>query len=161
MNDILSVFTEQYPFKTNKIINSVIVSNNVTNLSAPAKALWDTGATGTCISKELVQRLKLKPIGMQRIQTPSGTAIVNQYKMHIILNKEIIIQDISVIDSEIGSQNIDILMGMDIITLGDFGISNFDGKTQFSFRLPSQEHVDYRSNPFQIEYSNNNSNKNN
>ena len=81
--------------------------------------------------------------------------------MHIILNKEIIIQDISVIDSEIGSQNIDILMGMDIITLGDFGISNFDGKTQFSFRLPSQEHVDYRSNPFQIEYSNNNSNKNN
>lgn len=146
MNDVLSVFTEQYSKRMNKIINSVIAINNITKLTMPAKALWDTGATGTCISKELVQKLKLQPIGMQRIQTPSGTAIVNQYKMNIMLNKEVIVKNVSVIDSEIGNQNIDILIGMDIITFGDFGISNFEDKTQFSFRVPSQEHVDYREN---------------
>lgn len=146
MNDVLSVFTQQYSKRMNKIINSVIAINNITQLTMPAKALWDTGATGTCISKELVQKLKLQPIGMQRIQTPSGTAIVNQYKMNIMLNKEVIVKNVSVIDSEIGNQNIDILIGMDIITFGDFGISNFEDKTQFSFRVPSQEHVDYREN---------------
>ena len=151
MNDVLSVFTEQYPYKVNKIINSVIVSNTTTNLSAPAKAQWDTGATGTCISKELAQKLKLQPIGMQQIQTPSGKAIVNQYKMHVILNREIMIKNVSVIDSEIGNQNIDILIGMDIIKLGDFGISNYEDKTQFSFRMPSQEHVDYREVQLQTE----------
>jgi hypothetical protein len=46
-------------------------------------------------------------------------------------------------DSEIGNQGIDVLIGMDIISLGDFAISNFDGKTQFSFRIPSQRHVEY------------------
>ena len=152
MNDVLSVFTEQYRGKKNKIINSVIAINSITRLTMPAKALWDTGATGTCISKELVQKLNLQPIGMQQIQTPSGTAIVNQYKMHIVLNNEIIIQNVSVIDSEIGNQKIDVLIGMDIITLGDFGISNFENKTQFSFRLPSQEHVDYRDSSLHIEY---------
>lgn len=146
MNDVLSVFTQQYSKRMNKIINSVIAINNITQLTMPAKALWDTGATGTCISKELVQKLKLQPIGMQRIQTPSGTAIVNQYKMNIMLNKEVIVKNVSVIDSEMGNQNIDILIGMDIITFGDFGISNFEDKTQFSFRVPSQEHVDYREN---------------
>lgn len=147
MSDVLSVFTEKYQNRVNKIINSVIAINKTTNFSMPAKALWDTGATGTCISKELASKLNLPPTGMQQIQTPSGTAIVNQYKMHIVLNKEVMINNVTVIDSEIGNQNIDILIGMDIISLGDFGISNFENRTQFTFRVPSQEHVDYRENP--------------
>lgn len=152
MSNVLSVFTEKYTERKRKIKNSVIAINSITKLTMPAIALWDTGATGTCISKDLAQRLRLQPIGMQQIQTPSGKAIVNQYKMHIVLNNEIIIPDVSVIDSEIGNQNIDILIGMDIITLGDFGISNYEDRTQFSFRLPSQEHVDYREFPLHIEY---------
>ncbi len=47
-------------------------------------------------------------------------------------------------DSEIGKQGIDVLIGMDIISNGDFAVSNYDGKTYFSFRLPSQEHVEYK-----------------
>lgn len=61
------------------------------------------------------------------------------------MNKEVIVQNTTVIDSEIGSQGIDILIGMDIIKLGDFAISNYKGQTQFSFRIPSQEHVDYKN----------------
>ena len=36
-------------------------------------------------------------------------------------------------DSEIGNQGIDVLIGMDIISMGDFAVSNFSGKRQFSF----------------------------
>lgn len=39
--------------------------------------------------------------------------------------------------------NTDILIGMDIITLGDFAITNVGGKTVFSFRTPSTKMIDY------------------
>lgn len=145
MDKPLSIFTEKYSSIQDKIINSVITINTVTNAAIPAKAQWDTGATGTCISKELAGKLNLIPLGMQQIQTPSGIGIVKQYKAHIVLNNEVVVQNTTVIDSEIGAQGIDILIGMDIIKLGDFAISNYKGQTQFSFRIPSQEHVDYKN----------------
>lgn len=37
----------------------------------------------------------------------------------------------------------DVLIGMDIITRGDFAITNVGGKTTFSFRIPSVETIDY------------------
>lgn len=140
----LSVFTEKYPCKMKKILNSVVMINTENNLTIPAKSLWDTGATGTCISYDLAQKLHLTPIGFQNIQTPSGSAQVKQYKVHIVLNQELVVQDVTVFDSEIGQQGLDVLIGMDIISLGDFAISNYNGITQFSFRIPSQEHVDYK-----------------
>ena len=36
-----------------------------------------------------------------------------------------------------------ILIGMDIITRGDFSVSNFQGKTVMSFRCPSCETTDF------------------
>jgi preprotein translocase subunit SecA len=35
------------------------------------------------------------------------------------------------------------LIGMDIITKGDFSISHFEGKTCFSFRVPSVQEMDF------------------
>ncbi len=32
---------------------------------------------------------------------------------------------------------------MAVITRGDFAVTNADGFTQFSFRTPSQEHIDF------------------
>lgn len=144
MDKPLSVFTERYSTIQNKIINSVVIMNPKTNIAIPAKAQWDTGATGTCVSKELANKLNLIPLGIQQIHTPSGIGIVKRYKTDIVLNNELIIQNIDVIDSEIGSQGIDILIGMNIIKLGDFGISNYNGQTHFSFRIPSYEHVNYK-----------------
>lgn len=36
-----------------------------------------------------------------------------------------------------------VLIGMDIITMGDFAITNKDGNTVFSFRYPSLATIDY------------------
>ena len=35
------------------------------------------------------------------------------------------------------------LIGMNIINLGDFTVSNFQGKTTFTFRMPSESTTDY------------------
>jgi hypothetical protein len=41
------------------------------------------------------------------------------------------------------SDNCDIIIGMDIITQGDFAITNFGGNTFFSFRMPSIQTIDF------------------
>lgn len=138
---IISVFTEKYDDIQKRLINFAVAEAN--KLLFPVKAQWDTGATGTCISKELVEKLNLIPTGMVNVHTPSGIGTMNKYMINLILNNEVIIHNLSVMDSEIGNQGIDVLIGMDIISLGDFAISNYEGKTQFSFRIPSQEHVEY------------------
>ncbi|MBD5513124.1 MAG: hypothetical protein HDR06_00265 [Lachnospiraceae bacterium] len=139
---IISVFTEKYRNIQRKLITATVVES--TNGVVPVKAQWDTGATATCISKKLVEKLNLLPTGKVRVSTPSGTGIMNKYIINLILNNEVRIQNLIVMDSEIGNQGIDVLIGMDIISIGDFAVSNYNGKTQFSFRLPSQEHIEFR-----------------
>ncbi len=139
---IISVFTEKYKSIQRKLINSAVVESGKDHV--PVRAQWDTGATGTCISKELANKLKLIPTGLVNVHTPSGIGTMNKYMINLVLNNEVRFVNLSVMDSEIGKQGIDVLIGMDIISNGDFAVSNYDGKTYFSFRLPSQEHVEYK-----------------
>lgn len=139
---LLSVFTEKYSTIQRKIIANAVIDTN--GISLPVVVQWDTGATGTCISKDIVSKFKLAPIGKVNVHTPSGIGTMNQYMINLILNNEVMFKNWIVMDSEIGKQGIDVLIGMDIISNGDFALSNFEGRTQFSFRLPSQEHVEYR-----------------
>lgn len=37
----------------------------------------------------------------------------------------------------------DLLVGMNIINRGDFAVTNKNGDTKFSFRYPSQTHIDF------------------
>ncbi|GMQ96553.1 MAG: hypothetical protein BMS9Abin15_0226 [Gammaproteobacteria bacterium] len=39
--------------------------------------------------------------------------------------------------------DVDVLIGMDIITLGDFAVTTYNGKTTFSFRMPSLTEIDF------------------
>jgi len=45
----------------------------------------------------------------------------------------------------------DVLIGMNIINQGDFAVTNKDGKTVFSFRLPSVECLDFVDKPFKTK----------
>lgn len=121
--------------------NTVSILNN--NNSGAFIALWDTGATGTCISHAVVTQLGLIPSGKQDIRTPSGCTTVNTYLVDIKLPNDVYIKDALVCDSEIGNQGLGVLIGMDIITRGDFCVSNYGGKTVFSFRIPSKQLTDY------------------
>ena len=136
-----SAFVNAYPGLSNRLKSSATLKYgcNETNVDA----LWDTGATGTCISKEAVAALNLVPLGKQQIRTPSGLSIVNTYQIDILLPNQLTVTDIVVRDSEIGNQGLGALIGMDIINLGDFAVSSHNGKTVFTFRTPSVKKTDY------------------
>lgn len=136
-----AAFTSKYTALNNQLINFVQLIDGSNSIDA--KALWDTGATSSCISHATATKLSLTPIGKRNIATPSGCAVVNTYCIDIKLPNDIIIQDIIVSDSEIGGQGIDVLIGMDIITKGDFTVSNYNNVTVFTFRTPSQTMTDY------------------
>lgn len=97
-----------------QLINEVIIQKDAH--TTKVKALWDTGATGTCISKDVVSCLNLVPTGMQNMQTPSGTSQVKTYSVNIILPNNVRIKEIMVCDSEIGKQGIGVLLGMVIFS---------------------------------------------
>lgn len=144
MNEIKQIFA--FTTKSNggllkRLTNQVLVESDTKTVEV--LALWDTGATGTCISADVVKTLGLIPSGQKNIQTPSGSSQVNTYLVNIILPNNVRIPDVEVCDSEIGNQGVGVLVGMDIITIGDFAVSNHRGTTLFSFRIPSQSVTDY------------------
>lgn len=65
------------------------------------------------------------------------------YIVNIDLPNYITFESIRVCESEIGKQGIEMLIGMDIISKGNFSISNYEGKTVFSYAFPSFNHVDF------------------
>lgn len=139
----IHAFTITYSGVSKKLMSEAILIYN--NKEYKTKnAQWDTGATSTCISKRVVKELGLLPTGKASIQTPSGSAIVNEYRIDIKLqNENVRLTNVYVMDSEIEAQGIDMLIGMNIITLGDLSVSNFNGKTVFTFRVPSVTTTDY------------------
>ncbi|MBE0663735.1 MAG: retroviral-like aspartic protease family protein [Bacteroidales bacterium] len=104
-------------------------------------ALWDTGATGTVITSRVVDALGLKPTGQQRVFHADGESNVNTYHICLRLPNEVGFPIIKATEGKLNG--FDVLIGMDIITQGDFSITNFQGKTSFSFRVPSIGHVDF------------------
>lgn len=141
VNNIFRAFTTKYNGLATSLRNTVAVKTD--NTSIGALALWDTGATRSCVSHDIVNKLSLVPIGKASIRTPSGASIVDTYMVDVVLPNDVLVKDIIICDSDIGTQGLGILIGMDIIKMGDFAVSNFDGKTTFSFRLPSKFVTDY------------------
>lgn len=105
-------------------------------------AIWDTGATKSCITQKIVDDLSLIPVGRTSIKTANGETIVNTYFVDIGLPNGVMVPNVLVSCADLG-KDIDILIGMDIISLGDFSITNFNRKTIFSFRIPSVTNTDF------------------
>ena len=105
-------------------------------------AIWDTGATNSVITQKVVQECGLSPIAIVNVHTTSGEALSNVYLVSIWLPNKVIIPQIRVSEGTI-SGDAEVLIGMDIINRGDFAVTNKDGKTNFTFRIPSIECIDF------------------
>ena len=104
-------------------------------------AIWDTGATGSVITARVAVDLGLKPIGMTRVSTAGGMVDQNEYLVSIFLPNRVFVPNVRVTEGKLSG--IDILVGMDIISLGDFCVTNHLGRTVLSFRMPSSHTIDY------------------
>jgi len=106
--------------------------------------IWDTGATSTVITQKVVDALGLKPIGIALVNTASEQNVQTfEYMVDVHLyDGEVCVQNVRVTLGNLSGGG-DCLVGMDIITLGDFAITNVNGTTTFSFRIPSVQEIDF------------------
>ena len=108
----------------------------------PFTAIWDTGATNSVITQDVVDSCGLIPTGMERVYNVSGYAIQETYLVSIELPNRGRYVPVRVTKGNLLGAA-DVLIGMDIISTGDFAVTNFGGFTKFSFRFPSLEHIDF------------------
>lgn len=102
-------------------------------------AMWDTGATNTLISPKIIKALGLKPFGKSGISSANGIIETNTYLIHVGIPTGSIITNILALEDD--NEDYEVVIGMDIISQGDFAFSNKDGHSTFSFRIPSTEEI--------------------
>lgn len=109
---------------------------------APLRAVWDTGASHSTVTQRVVDDYGLIQTGRARTQTANGPSDVNTYLVDLFLPNKVAITGLRVNDMTT-IEGTDMLIGMDVISQGDFSVTNCSGDTWFSFRMPSVQHVDY------------------
>jgi hypothetical protein len=105
-------------------------------------AIWDTGATNTAIASTVVQKLNLKPITFTRVGTGGGEVIAPVHLINIVLPNNVIIPNVQVTELK-DFNSCDVLIGMDIISQGDFALTHVNDSACFSFRMPSSKEIDF------------------
>ena len=103
--------------------------------------LWDTGATRSVITQKIILQCGLKPIDIVKVYHADGECLTNVYLISLFLPNMVEFPILKVTEGKI--KNFDLLIGMDIIGAGDFAVTNFGGKTTFSYRYPSIETIDF------------------
>lgn len=108
------------------------------------EAIWDTGATNSIITNSVVATCGIRPTGMIKTQGVHGSKDSETYVVNIGLPNGLRIDGVKVARGELDpNTKIGVLLGMDIITLGDFAVTNVGGVTIFTFRHPSITTIDY------------------
>lgn len=102
-------------------------------------AMWDTGATNTLISSKIVKTLGLKPFGESGISSANGIIETNTYLVHVGIPTGSVVTNVLALEDE--NDDYEVVIGMDIISRGDFVFTNHEGHSTFSFRIPSEEEI--------------------
>lgn len=111
-------------------------------------AIWDTGATNTGVTPRVVSECGLVPIGQTRVVGVHGEELSNVYLIDVHLPNRMTVREITASEVPgLTGRLDDVLIGMDVIGLGDFAVSNYRGKTTFTFRVPSLEEIDFVDEP--------------
>ena len=137
-------FTISYLKQAKRLLTTVgvipifTINGTTLNTSVKAKALWDTGATLTCIKPALFQYIAIPLLGA--IGTKTMTGIGGKIEapailVNLFITSTLIIEGCPAFMVDL-PKDIDILIGMDIIGMGDFAVCNTDSKTSFSFAMP-------------------------
>lgn len=145
-----NTFTCCYPY-SNK--NAVIIDSEFFTgietaegekyIGVNVKSLIDTGANRTCISHRLASACNLERISVMKIVSAQGTGLAPVYKADIKLPCGIVFQNILVTEVS-GSDNFDVIIGMDILSQGDIAFTGSEEGLVFSMRFPSKkEPVDF------------------
>lgn len=135
----MAVYTKEYESQPEAILTNVIICPAVdlsANVAVPVhcqveNVLWDTGATNTLISQEVVNALGLQPKNKALISSAGGDVESWTYLVHVILPTGTAELNVQALLND--NSDYDVVIGMDIINSCDFCYTNKDGKSTFSF----------------------------
>lgn len=106
------------------------------------RAIYDTGATHSSVSPQVVSDLALPSIGATQVGVGGGSVTTTIHLVNIALPNRVMFSMMRVAALEL-HHGMDVLIGMDIIGSGDFAVTQHQGTTMFSFRFPSHEEIDF------------------
>lgn len=150
LNNPFQAFTVRAPGIASQLTSAVSISLGYDPSAPPdplplrhdAVALWDTGATRSVISPAVVSALGLVPVGAVEVSHAGGLSTSPQYIVNFGLPNSVTVVGVLVTEFP-GLGGFDAIIGMDIISIGDFSVTHVDGKTCMSFRTPSLREIDY------------------
>jgi hypothetical protein len=99
-------------------------------------ALWDTGSTSSAIRNDVAIKFGLPVIGPVESSGVNGKFRTNLYLASLVLPNNIPVPEISLLGCNVNA-SFSIIIGMDIISQGDFLTSQNAGTLLFSFQIPS------------------------
>ena len=148
---IFHALTIKYNGLTNRIITDVAICSAFDPMQHQTPpfplhnttALWDTGATGSVITTSTVQALKLVPTGTTNVNHAGGSNQTNTYVVNFFLPNKVGLVGIRVSECPNIAGDFGAIIGMDIITKGDFALTNVSRQTWMTFRIPSISTMDY------------------
>ena len=106
-------------------------------------AIIDTGAAMSGITKKAVKALHLKRTGKHRVNTAKGKANVNYFVADIVLCNSVSFQNMFFDLFRSWKSGPDFLIGMDILSQGNFAITNYNNISLISFESPSRGNIDF------------------
>lgn len=111
------------------MINALVPLGAILRSPFAVTALVDTGAYTTVLNPETIFRLKLQPVGVAPITTPSTTAPVmcNRYHINLYFSEDVVVENIFVIEAPMGGVPYHCLIGRDVLRRATFlyeGASN-------------------------------------
>lgn len=106
-------------------------------------AIWDSSATSSIITRNIIDKLKLQPIGVCQVAGIHGTEYEYTYYVDLMVPGKMTFKTLEVTEGEL--EDVEVLIGMDVISQGDFCISNGNNETVVAFRSPAGQPIKFEN----------------
>lgn len=116
------------------VVTEIEVTNPITSEKRHVRALWDTGATYTCVSKQLSEEMKLEIIGEYKLIGPlMAVTHVPSFNITLRLNQNKSAHYQIKAGMFEGNKDFDVVLGLDMILNGKLSMWVENGVFNFEF----------------------------
>lgn len=105
--------------------------------------LIDTGSADSGITETAVNKLKITPINDKEYHTANGKIVAPRYNVNLTLQNSVSFTNVIAGLFDDNGDGFDFLIGMDIISQGNFAVTNYNGTMRISFEYPAHGTIDF------------------
>lgn len=105
--------------------------------------LIDTGSADSGITETVVNKLKITPINDKEYHTANGKIVAPRYNVNLTLQNSVSFTNVIAGLFDDNGDGFDFLIGMDIISQGNFAVTNYNGTMRISFEYPAHGTIDF------------------